>query len=65
MYQEVFMNTYFIWNFDKNVPDYKYIIPLCIQSAFKIVIKIGKLPKYCIWNNLKFKINWACDQDAT
>ena len=43
------MNTYFIWYFDKNVPGYKLIIPLCIQSAFKIVIKIVKLPEDCLF----------------
>ena len=47
------MNTYFIWYFDKNVPEYKYIVPLCIQSAFKIVIRIGKLPNGCLFEIVK------------
>ena len=38
-------NPYFVRYFDKKVPEYKYIILLCIQFACEIVQRMGKLSK--------------------
>ena len=56
------MNAYSIWYFDKNVPDYKYIIPLCIQYACLIVIRLEGYRKMVYLK--QFNMILACNQDA-
>ena len=51
------MNTYFNLYFDKNVPDYKYIIPLCIQYACKIVIRMGRLSKDGLFEIIQYDLS--------
>ena len=41
----------------KNVPDYKYIIPLCIQYACKIVLRMGRLSKDGLFEIIQYDLS--------
>ena len=51
------MNTYFVWYVDKNIPDYKYLIPLCIKYACKIVMRMERLSKDGLFNIIQYVLS--------